>query len=250
MFNIKNLCVSIDDKKILNGLNLTVQPGSIHAIMGQNGSGKSTLAHTLMGNPAYTITNGSLEFATQFLNNLSPDKRVKAGLFLSFQHPPVLPGVKVSTFLKEAHAAITGQTISVSEFHELLKSNMELLNIDSSFAQRNLNEGFSGGEKKRLEMLQLLILQPRLAILDEIDSGLDIDALKCVARGIKYARKNNPTMSFIIITHYQRILQYVKPDVVHIMHNGIIAQSGDATLAQHLEDVGYRGLDYAAQQIG
>ena len=248
MLTIKNLHVSINDLSILKRLSLQVQPGSIHAIMGPNGSGKSTLANTLMGHPHYQIITGSIELNKIAIHELSPDKRAQAGLFLAFQYPLVLPGVRVATFLKEAHAAKTGKILSVLEFQALLKDAMQVLDIDSSFAQRNLNEGFSGGEKKRLEMLQLLILQPQVAVLDEIDSGLDIDALKIVARGIDHARKQNPKMSFIIITHYQRILNYITPDYVHIMENGSIVKSGDATLAQRLETVGYQGLTHVQQK--
>ena len=240
MFLIKNLSVSIDDQPIINDLNLQVAPGTIHAIMGPNGSGKSTLAYTLAGHPNYKIERGSIVFNNQNVTKLPPDKRAQAGLFLAFQHPCEIPGVTVSNFLKEAYAAITTTQISVEEFHQLLQKKMKLLNIDPSFAYRNLNDGFSGGEKKRLEMLQLLVLKPKLAILDEIDSGLDIDALKIVAQGLTQARRENPSMSVIIITHYQRILNYIKPDFVHILMNGNIVQSGDATLAHSLEQRGYQ----------
>lgn len=239
MLHIKNLCVEIAGKQILQNINLAVDPGTIHALMGPNGSGKSTLSLCLMGHPAYTITSGSADLNAHDLNALTPDKRAQAGLFLSFQQPYTLPGVRAHTFLLEAYRAITGTMISVPDFKKLLDTEMERLSIDPAFAYRDVNDGFSGGEKKKFELLQLVLLKPKLAILDEIDSGLDIDALKIVAKGIAYAREQNPTMSIIIITHYHRILQQVIPDYVHIMNSGTLVASGDAQLIQGLDLKGY-----------
>ncbi len=239
MLSISNLQVSIDDKPILKGLNLQVQPGTIHAIMGPNGSGKSTLAYTLMGHPNYSVTDGQICLHGQALSDLSPDKRAKLGLFLAFQHPLEVPGVTVATFMKESLQAVTGTSWTVKEFNTLLEQSLQQLAMDMSFAQRSLNVGFSGGEKKRLEILQMLILKPQIVILDEIDSGLDIDALKVVAAGVRKARQENPSMSIIIITHYQRILDYILPDFVHIMRDGVIATSGTAQLAAQIEAKGY-----------
>lgn len=237
--HICDLSVLINDTLILNSINLKIKFGTIHAIMGPNGSGKSTLAYTLMGHPHYTITSGSIILNNQDITALSPDKRAKHGLFLAFQQPPAIPGVRVITFLKEAYTAVTGKNISVPEFHAMLNKRMQQLAIDPSFAHRNLNDGFSGGERKKFELLQLLVLQPKVAILDEIDSGLDIDALKIVGNGIGIARKENPDLSIIIITHYQRILHYVHPDYIHILCDGRIVKSGSFSLAQELEHKGY-----------
>ncbi len=239
LLRIINLNVSIEDEVILNDVNLAIAQGSVHALMGPNGSGKSTLAYTLAGHPRYTVTSGSVTLSEQDIVQLSPDKRAKLGLFLAFQQPYEIPGLSVFTFLKEAHQAITGNSLSVKEFQDLLQAHMKLLQFDSSFMYRNLNEGFSGGEKKRLEVLQMLVLQPTLVILDEIDSGLDIDALNIVGQAIGYARKENPALSVILITHYQRILHYIQPDYVHVLCNGTIVQSGDYTLAHEIEQKGY-----------
>ncbi|MCX5922625.1 MAG: Fe-S cluster assembly ATPase SufC [Candidatus Dependentiae bacterium] len=240
MLSITNLHVALESAlAIVKGLNLTVQPGTLHAIMGPNGSGKSTLALTLMGHPRYTITQGSMVYKGQDLAQLSPDKRAKLGIFLAFQHPYEIPGVTVLTFLKEAHQAVTGVQSSVKDFKALLESKMELLSMDPSYVYRSLNDGFSGGEKKRLEMLQLLVLKPSLVILDEIDSGLDIDALKVVAAGLNQLKVDNPECAIIMITHYQRMLDYIKPDHVHVMRDGQIVASGDAQLAHDLEHKGY-----------
>ncbi len=247
MLEIKNLRVTVDDIEILQGINLSIQPGSIHAVMGPNGSGKSTLAYTLMGHPAYTVTAGTVSLQDQDQNqgqaidilSLSPDKRAKAGIFLSFQQPLVLAGVRTDIFLLEAYRAVTGYMISVPDFDTLLKELMERLAISHTFISRNVNEGFSGGEKKKFELLQLALLKPKIAILDEIDSGLDIDALKSVAEGLSYVRKENPAMSLVIITHYRRILDYVRPDQVHIMNKGVLVASGDSSLLDTLESRGY-----------
>ncbi|HZW60821.1 MAG TPA: Fe-S cluster assembly ATPase SufC, partial [Candidatus Babeliales bacterium] len=186
-------------------------------------------------------TNGSVSYKEQDITHISPDKRAKLGIFLAFQNPLEVPGVKVATFLKEAHQALTGQHLSVTEFNTLLQDTLQSLGLDPSFAYRNLNEGFSGGEKKRLELLQMVILNPSLIILDEIDSGLDIDALQLVANAINHLKLNNPQLSIVIITHYQRILTFLKPDYVHVVANGMIIKSGDSALAQELENKGYHG---------
>jgi Fe-S cluster assembly ATP-binding protein len=238
-FAIRNLSVSIDAKPILHEVDLSLAPGSIHVIMGPNGSGKSTLAYALMGHPAYQVTQGSIIFNNQDLTSLPIDKRAQAGLFLAFQHPLEIPGVTVFNFLKEAHHAVIKKLLNAKEFQELLYVKMALLQIDSSFAQRPLNCGFSGGEKKRFELLQLLVLNPKIAILDEIDSGLDVDALKIVAQGLQKARQENPDLCLIVITHYPRMLTHLNVDYVHIMHKGRIIQSGSASLAAMIESRGY-----------
>lgn len=239
MLNIRNLSVNKDDAPILRDIDLSVQPGTVHVLMGPNGSGKTTLAYTLMGHPAYTVTAGTVELEGVCLLSQSPDKRARAGLFLSFQQPVALPGVRVATFLLEAYRAVTGDMISVSAFGELLQTYMKRLSIDPTFMHRDLNDGFSGGEKKRFELLQLLVLKPKIAILDEIDSGLDVDALKIVADGIAYARSENPALSLIIITHYQRILHYVHPDFVHVLRDGMLVASGGPEIIHAVEQGGF-----------
>ena len=239
MFTIKNLSVEIETIPIISNVTLSLQPGSVHVLMGPNGSGKSSLAHALMGDPHFVITEGSVHVDDQELTNVSPDKRAQAGLFLAFQYPYELPGVPLFTFLKEAYCLVKKQIISVSDFQRLLFLAMDVLHIDRSFVERNVNEGFSGGEKKRFEMLQILLLQPKVAILDEIDSGLDVDALQCVAQGISYARQQNPNLIVLLITHYQRLLQYVVPDYVHVMQQGVITESGDKSLALKIDQEGY-----------
>lgn len=236
---IHNLSVVVEEKKVLKNLNLAIQAGKIHVLMGPNGSGKSSLAHTIIGNPRYTITEGDIVLHNESIVGLSPDKRAKKGLFLSFQYPPEIPGVKIFTFLKEAHRALTGQDLSITEFNEQLLFYMNLLQMDPAYAQRNLNDGFSGGERKKLEVLQVLLLQPKILFLDEIDSGLDIDALKIIADALLFFRKQNPQTSFVLITHYQRILRYIQPDYVHVMLDGTIIQSGDKQLAELIEEQGY-----------
>jgi len=240
MLSIKNLSVALEsDQEIIKNLNLCIAPGTFHAIMGPNGSGKSTLAYTLMGHPKYQITSGSITYNNIDITQLSPDKRAALGIFLAFQHPYEIPGVTVFNFLKEAHQAITGIILGIKEFQILLEVAMEQLSIDPSFAHRALNVGFSGGEKKRLEMLQILMLKPTLVILDEIDSGLDIDALKIMVSGLHYLKTQNPSCSIVMITHNPRMLEHVQPDFVHIMRDGHIIAQGDATLVHELEHKGY-----------
>ena len=234
---VKDLHVSIEGQRILNGVNLVVKKGEVCALMGPNGSGKSTLAYTLMGHPKYTVDKGEAWYKGQNILELKPDERAKLGLFLSFQYPQEIPGVSVSNFLRTAYNAVKPNQISVPDFVKLLKEKMKLLKIDDSFSRRYLNEGFSGGEKKRAEILQLAVLQPEMAILDETDSGLDIDSLKIVAEGVNSML--NPNFGALIITHYQRILSYVTPDRIHIMVKGRIVKSGGKELAHELEAKGY-----------
>jgi Fe-S cluster assembly ATP-binding protein len=228
---IRDLHVSVDTddgaKEILRGVDLTVKSGETHAIMGPNGSGKSTLANTLMGNPSYEVTEGRILLEGEDITEADPDERARAGLFLAFQYPATIPGVSVANFLRMAVNAGREEPIKVKEFGALLRKNVDLLKITGDFTKRYLNEGFSGGEKKRAEILQLAMLQPAFAVLDETDSGLDIDALRVVERG------------FLIITHYTRILGYVRPDFVHIMLDGKIVREGGAELADELEEKGY-----------
>ena len=240
---IKNLHVSIDGKEILKGVDLTVEQGKVHAIMGPNGTGKSTLAYTLMGHPNYTVTEGEVFFKGQNVLELEPDERSRLGIFLAFQYPVALPGVTVANFLRTAinagRRAINPEDkgMPIPEFRKLLKEKMDLLRMDHNFAGRYLNDGFSGGEKKRAEILQMATLKPEIAILDETDSGLDIDALRVVAEGVNALM--NKDMGVLVITHYQRLLNYIKPDYVHIMLDGRIVESGGPDLALHLEDQGY-----------
>src|SRR5512147_1027777 len=240
---IKNLHVSIEQKEILKGLSLTVNQGEIHAIMGPNGTGKSTLAYTLMGHPNYTVTDGEVIFKGQNVLELEPDERSRLGIFLAFQYPVAIPGVTVANFLRTALNARRRATnpddkgMPIPEFRKLLKDKMSLLKMDSSFAGRYLNEGFSGGEKKRAEILQMATLKPEIAILDETDSGLDIDALRIVSEGVNAL--TGPNMGALVITNYQRLLNYIKPDFVHVMMGGRIVESGGPDLAVSLEERGY-----------
>jgi Fe-S cluster assembly ATP-binding protein len=240
---IKNLQVNIEDKEILKGVDLTVKQGEIHAIMGPNGTGKSTLAYTLMGHPSYEVSAGEAWFKDQNILELEPDERSRLGLFLAFQYPVAIPGVTVANFLRSAVNARRraenpdDKGVPVPEFRKMLKEQMSLLKMDHEFAGRYLNEGFSGGEKKRAEILQMATLRPEIAILDETDSGLDIDALRVVADGVNTLMSND--MGVLIITHYQRLLNYIKPHFVHIMLDGKLVESGGPDLALHLEDHGY-----------
>ncbi len=242
MLQIKNLSINVDQKTVVKNCDLLIAPGTVHALMGPNGSGKSSLAYTLMGHPLYQVTDGTVTFQKKNLLDLPVDQRARAGLFLSFQYPQALPGVTVFSFLKEAYCAIKDDSVDVKIFEALLKDAMNNLKIDLSFMHRYMNDGFSGGEKKRFELLQMMLLQPKLAILDEIDSGLDLDALKIVAHGVQTIRAAQPSMSLLLITHYQRILDYIVPDIVHVMCNGTIVQSGEASLVHQLEQEGYHGF--------
>lgn len=240
---IKNLHVSIENKEILKGLNLSVPQGEVHAIMGPNGTGKSTLAYTLMGHPGYAVTEGEICYKNQNLLDMSPDERSRFGIFLAFQYPLSIPGVTVANFLRTAvnsrRRANDPQDkgVPIPEFRKQLKEEMDCLKMDPIFAGRYLNEGFSGGEKKRAEILQMAMLKPEIAILDETDSGLDIDALRIVSEGVNSLR--TPELGVLVITHYQRILNYVHPDVVHVMMDGRIVETGGPDLALHLEEHGY-----------
>ena len=240
---IKNLHVNIEDKEILKGVNLTVKQGEIHAIMGPNGTGKSTLAYTLMGHPNYEVTGGEVWFKGQNILELEPDERSRLGLFLAFQYPVSIPGVTVANFLRSALNARRraenpeDKGVPIPEFRKTLKERMSLLKMDHTFAGRYLNDGFSGGEKKRAEILQMATLRPEIAILDETDSGLDIDALRIVSDGVNALMSNE--MGVLVITHYQRLLNYIKPHFVHIMLDGKVVESGGPDLALHLEEQGY-----------
>jgi Fe-S cluster assembly ATP-binding protein len=240
---IRDLRVNVAGNEILKGLSLTIEQGKVHALMGPNGSGKSTLAYTLMGHPNYEVTGGEVWFKGQNILELEPDQRSHLGIFLAFQYPVAIPGVSVANFLRTAlnsHRKAKDpedKGMPIPEFRKLLKEKMDLLKMDHSFAGRYLNDGFSGGEKKRAEILQMAALNPEVAILDETDSGLDIDALRNVAEGVEALRA--PNFSALVITHYQRLLNYIKPDVVHVMFNGRIAETGGPDLALKLEEHGY-----------
>jgi len=237
---IKNLHVTVNGKEILRGVNLEVNKGEIIALMGPNGSGKSTLANVLMGNPDYEITQGKIIFKDKDITNMSPTERAKLGLFLSFQYPSEIPGVSVANFLRTALNLRRRDKISVLEFRDLLKEKMKLLNMKESFAGRYLNEGFSGGEKKKNEILQMAVLEPEISIIDENDSGLDVDALRIVSNGINLL-KEKTGMGVLIITHYNRILKYIKPDKVVVLKEGAISNVGDHELATRIEEEGYEG---------
>ncbi|MDQ3356228.1 MAG: Fe-S cluster assembly ATPase SufC [Actinomycetota bacterium] len=238
---IQNLHVQIETgEEILHGVDLRVAKGETHALMGPNGSGKSTLANTIMGNPSYEITEGSIVLNGEDLTEADPDVRARAGIFMAFQYPATIPGVSVANFLRMAVNAGREEAIKVKEFGQLLRKNMEMLRIDPQITKRYLNEGFSGGEKKRAEILQLAMLQPEIAILDETDSGLDVDALRIVSEGVNQLR--GPDLGALIITHYTRILSYIRPEFVHIMLDGRIVREGGAELADQLEAEGYEGV--------
>ncbi|MFN5308991.1 MAG: Fe-S cluster assembly ATPase SufC, partial [Candidatus Kapaibacterium sp.] len=236
-----NLHASIEDKQILKGINLQVNPGEVHAIMGPNGSGKSTLASILAGREDYTVTDGNVLFKGNELLEMSPEERAQSGIFLAFQYPVEIPGVSTANFLKtalnEVRKSRGEEPLDAMDFLKIMKQKAALLELDHSFLQRSLNEGFSGGEKKRNEIFQMAMLEPTLAILDETDSGLDIDALKIVANGVNALR--NDHNSFIVVTHYQRLLNYIVPDFVHVLYKGKIVRSGGKELAMELEEIGY-----------
>jgi Fe-S cluster assembly ATP-binding protein len=241
---IKNLHVRTEEREILHGVDLKVEKGETHALMGPNGSGKSTLANTIMGNPTYEVTEGQVLFNGEDLTEADPDERARAGLFLAFQYPATIPGVSVANFLRMAVNARRDEPMKVKDFGKFMRENVEMLKIDPEFVSRYLNEGFSGGEKKRAEILQLAMLRPEIAVLDETDSGLDIDALRIVSEGVNKLR--GPEMGSLIITHYTRILNYVKPDYVHILLDGRMVREGGPELADELEEKGY---DFIREEV-
>jgi Fe-S cluster assembly ATP-binding protein len=251
---IKDLRVNVEDKEILRGLNLTIKAGTIHAIMGPNGSGKSTLAYTLMGHPGYTVTSGEVWYKGENILDLDADERSKLGLFLAFQYPVAIPGVTVANFLRSAinaHRAEEGKdpketSVPVAQFRKELREKMATLEVDESFVRRYLNEGFSGGEKKRIEILQMAMLKPNMAIMDETDSGLDIDALKIVAQGVNTLYSQQPEMGVVVITHYQRLLNYIKPHFVSVLMDGRVVREGGPELALELEEKGY---DFIREEV-
>ena len=245
MLKIEDLQIEIDGQEIVKGLDLEVGKGEIHAIMGPNGSGKSTLANVLMGHPRYEVTGGSITFQGEDVFELEPDERAKLGMFLAFQYPSEVPGVSVANFLRTAVNSVREEELNPMEMYRLLQEKMSIMQMDPKFAERYLNEGFSGGEKKRNEILQMLMLDPKLAIMDETDSGLDIDALQVVAKGVNEMK--GPEFSAVIITHYQRILRYIEPDRVHVMLDGRLVTSGGKELADDLEEKGY---DWVRQEFG
>jgi Fe-S cluster assembly ATP-binding protein len=256
LLEIQDLRVNIGDKPLLKGVNLAIRQGEIHALMGPNGTGKSTLAYTLMGHPGYAVTGGKILLDGSDIISRPPEERSRLGMFLAFQYPVAIPGVSVANFLRSAinarrrAADPQDKGIPIPEFRKMLKSKLELLQIPTEFAGRYLNEGFSGGEKKRVEVLQLAVLTPRFAILDETDSGLDIDALRIVAGGVDAI--SGPDLGVLVITHYQRILNYIKPQFVHVMFDGRIVESGGADLAERLEREGYDWVreKYSAAEKG
>ncbi|KAB8032091.1 Fe-S cluster assembly ATPase SufC [Fluviispira multicolorata] len=238
MLSIKNVKASVGDKEILKGIDLEIPAGEIHVIMGPNGVGKSTLGHVIMGSKNYTLNTGKILIDGEDITGLDTAERAKKGLFLAFQYPVSIPGLKISEYLRNLYNLRHSKQVSVSEFRKILKSKLELLNIERASLQRYLNDGFSGGEMKRFEMLQLMLIEPKVAILDEIDSGVDVDAQKIVAESIKHIAKEIGT-SFIIVTHYQRLLNFINPDKIHVILDGKINQSGDMSLVEELEREGY-----------
>ncbi|EKD92545.1 MAG: hypothetical protein ACD_28C00408G0002 [uncultured bacterium] len=255
LLSIQNLNITVDGSPIVRGLDLGIYPGQIHAIMGPNGSGKSTLSSTLMGHPKYEVTEGTVQFQGEDLLALDPNERAALGLFLAFQYPKEIPGVNLTAFMRACYNAVrktraqrageTFEPVSLYAFKKMMIDQMSLVGLPASFMNRSTNEGFSGGEKKKCEILQMALLEPRLAILDETDSGLDIDALRTICGAIRAVQK--PEQSLLMITHYQRILDYITPDVIHIMMDGKIVMTGGPELAKHLEKEGY---DYVREKVG
>ena len=245
MLNIKNLHAGVEEKKIINGLNLCIKPGEMHAVMGRNGSGKSTLSNVITGKDGYKISKGDILFKNESIIEWSPEERALAGIFMSFQYPIVMPGVNNTYFLKAALNAKLKNSgkkeLNAAEFLKIVKEKLAELDMDKSYLQRSVNDGFSGGEKKRNEILQMITLEPELVIMDETDSGLDIDALKIIANGINKYRSSE--RSFLVITHYQRLLRYIEPDVVHVLIDGKFVRSGGRDLALKLEEKGYQWLE-------
>ena len=238
LLDIQNIFVNIDSKQVLNGLNLQIAKGETHVLMGPNGAGKSTLGNTIMGNPIYTLSSGKIFFDGQDISELSADKRAKLGMFLSFQNPLEVPGISVETFIRSAIQQSTGEHVKLFQFQKALKANMELLNMDSSYASRDLNVGFSGGERKKSEILQLLMLKPKFAILDETDSGLDVDAVRTVSKGIQeYQKKQDGAL--LIITHSTKILESLHVDYTHVIVKGKIVKTGDGSLVRQINDNGF-----------
>lgn len=237
LFEIKNLHVEVEGKAVLKGVNLTIHRGEVHAIMGRNGTGKTTLSFTLMGHPKYTVTEGSIKLDGEDITGLKPEERARKRLFLAFQYPVAIPGVSVASFLRASLKSVRSAEVDPKHFRALIKTELKSLGIPEGFMTRSLNEGFSGGEKKRLETLQLRLLEPKMAVLDETDSGLDIDALKSVSENLENYR--SPERGMLVITHYQRMLNYIKPDFVHVFGSGKVLQSGGPELALRLESEGY-----------
>jgi Fe-S cluster assembly ATP-binding protein len=252
LLKIVNLHAEIaeDGTEILKGVDLELNPGEIHAIMGPNGSGKSTLSKVISGHPAYEVTDGDILFRGESVLDMEPDERARSGVFLAFQYPVEIPGVSVANFMRTAINAKRGEEVDIFDFQDELEGKMEMLEMDPTFALRSVNEGFSGGEKKRNEILQLAMLEPELAIMDETDSGLDIDALKIVTAGINRIKEQNPGMTVLLITHYQRMLNYITPDRVHVMADGRIVRSGGPELALELEERGYDWLRAGTVGVG
>lgn len=238
MIKVSDLSVKIEDKDILKGVDLEVFPNKVHALMGQNGSGKSTLAQVIMGSPFYTVTQGVITFGGKNIIDVSPNERSLEGIFLSFQYPSEVPGVSIQNYLRMIYNKKNSTSLSPAAFRKILAEKMDVLEIKEDFMNRSLNEGFSGGEKKRMEMLQMLLLEPKVVILDEVDSGLDIDAIKIVSKAVNYLKEKSNS-SILIITHYTRILNYIEPEFVHIMSDGKIVKEGGKDLAYKLEEHGY-----------